>query len=168
MPLYVQKDKMLVYVVLLFCYFDGNSDYMHSVDEDVRYKIYMRVSLLWIIPSKYQSHESVNWTHTTGFVKSAYNTLLDASFHARLCMLTTQFSIHAFSSQIYRYTCVCLCTLLGFILLLVRLLFWQPLDLHVKILELGPWTFLSLIKVAQRKRSRPVIDPFLPAPPVQL
>jgi len=48
------------------------------------------------------------------------------------------------SRYTFIYTCVCLCTPFGLILRTRWIAFWQPLNLHVQTLELGPWWIFSI------------------------
>ena len=63
--------------------------------------------LIWIIPSRYQSHESVYWAHTTGFVTSVH-LITWCLFHVQVCMLMTWFSMYAFDSDLSIHVCLSL------------------------------------------------------------
>ena len=111
----------------------------------------MRVFLIWIIPSKYRSHEFIYWAHTTGL-----SHLLILSFDVSflfmcVCAHNTIFNTCSFI-RIYWYTCAYPCMPLG-IHNTTRLGVLTPLDPHVQVSELGACGFsLLLMKVAQRKR----------------
>ena len=97
--------------------------------------------LIWIIPSTYQSHESVIWACITSFV----HICLTWCFIAYRCVpvLTTQFLIYAYLIRIYQYTRVCLCTPLGTILRTRWVDFWQPWTCMSKFQNLDRSRFLS-------------------------
>jgi len=65
------------YVVIV-----DSSGCVYSVDGDLRYMVYRWGFLIWIIPSKYQSHEPINWARTTCFVISIYH-MIWCLIHAR-------------------------------------------------------------------------------------
>jgi len=64
-----------------------------------------------------------------------YIALLNISLHVYVCIC---------SQYTFIYTCVCLCTPLGLILRACWIAFWQPLNLYVQTLELGPWWIFSI------------------------
>ena len=96
---------------------------VYSVDGDMSYMVYRWRFPCWIIPSRYQSHESIYWGCTTSFVTSIYH-IIDALFmlgcvcwrHDFQCMLLI---------QIYRYTVLIPARNLAFIIPLVGE-FWLP------------------------------------------
>ena len=61
--------------------------------------------LIWIIPSRYQSHECTYWARTTGFVTSVH-LIIWCLTYVRLCMLTTRFSTHAFDLDLSIHVCL--------------------------------------------------------------
>ena len=103
----------------------------------MRYMVYKWGFLVWIIPSRYQSHEFIYWAHTTGFV-SYVHLITWCLFHVRVCILTTQFSTHVFYSDLLDTRVLFSAGHLAFITPLVGE-FLTPLDLYVQILEFGPW-----------------------------
>ena len=61
--------------------------------------------LIWIIPSRYQSYESIYWACTTSFVTSVH-LITWCFFHIRVCILTTWFPTHAFDSDLSIHVCL--------------------------------------------------------------
>ena len=106
--------------------------------------------IVWIISSRYQSHESIYCAHTTSFVASVH--LIIWCLIMFQCVCSRHDFLCIFLIQIYQYTCACPCT---------------PLDIH-QITHLGvfnspesacqdprAWIMMDIlwIRVAQRKRS---------------
>ena len=93
--------------------------------------------LVWIVPSRHQSHESIYWACTTDFV--AYVHLITwCLLHIRVCMLTIRFSMHTFDSNLFIHVCLSLHATwhsshhsLG--------IFWLPWICMVQILKLELW-----------------------------
>ena len=106
----------------------------------MRYIVYIEGFPYLDYSSTYQPHEFKVWACTTSFV---YTCIYRITWCLITCLcvsiLTTWFSMYAFLIQLYRCTCAYLCAPLGFILRTRWVAFWQPLDLHARILELGPW-----------------------------
>jgi len=99
--------------------------------------------LVWIILSTYQSHESVYWARTTGFITSVYLITWCFIFCSCVFVFTTRFSIHVF-----RFSFIDICVLfyarhLALVLSVVGLLL-TTLDLYVQISELGVCGFSRL------------------------
>jgi len=105
---------------------------------------------VWIIPSRYQTNESIYWARTTGFVISVCH-IIWCLIHVRVCMLTMWFSMHAFDSDLLIHACLFLHATWH-----SSPTYWgvlTPLDLHVQISEFGACGFSPLlIRDAQRKR----------------
>ena len=75
------------------------------------------------------------WACTTGFIHIYFTwCFIDC---LRVHVLMTRFFIYVFLIWIYRYTYDCLCMPLSIILRICWVTFWQPLNLHVQIPELG-------------------------------
>jgi len=78
-----------------------NSGCAYSVDGDMRYMVYRGGFPCLNYFSRYQSHESINWVCTTGFVTSTYP-IIWCLIHVHVCLC----SWHGFNAcsfiQIYR------------------------------------------------------------------
>jgi len=136
---------------------------VYSVDGDMRYMVYRWDFHVWIIPSRYQSYESIYWARTTGFAASVH-LFTWCLIHVRMYMLTTQFSTHSFLIWIYRYTCACPCMSLG-----THHTSWGVFDSSgTACLDLldheGLPVDQSGAAVASWINGRPVRGPFLPCP----
>jgi len=53
--------------------------------------------LIWIIPSTYQSHESIIWACTTSFVHTCIYRMLDISSHVYMCLCSRHYFLCMFS-----------------------------------------------------------------------
>ena len=69
-----------VHNLLLYCYINGNRVICTRSMKTWGIRFIYESFFIWIIPSTCQSHEFVYWVRTTGFIISAYNTLLYVSF----------------------------------------------------------------------------------------
>jgi len=120
--------------------------------------------LVWIIPSRYQSHKPICWARTISFVTYVYH-ITWFLIHVWVCMLTTQFSMHAFHSDLSIHVCLS-CMPLG-IHHTTRWGVLTLLDLHVQILEFGPrwaswWSELHSGSIMDQQLT--VRSPILPGP----
>ena len=172
LPHYVYKDNDIPVYVLLLSDIDDNLGYIHSVNGNIRYKVY-----LWgfscldypfdILISWIRQLSLYNWfcrhLHSSNFC-SNFMTDFNSDFvfwilirisnacaiilNLLICLLLIFYWIcichlllfiaflHELSIRYtFQYTCICLCTSLGFILCAWWVIFWQPLDLHVQIPE---------------------------------
>jgi len=85
----------------------------------------------------YQSHESVYWARTTGFVAFVY-LITWCLIHDQMRMLMTQFLMHAFR---FGFIDTCVLIYARHLALILPLIgeFLSPMDLHFQILEFGLW-----------------------------
>jgi len=141
---YLTYFSIPVHVVLLLCYAEDNSGCINSDDGDMRYMLY-----IWGFSYlDYSFDVSISWIQnlcrTTSFVCTC---IYCFTWFLRSCL-----SVHVLrygfwhmpSNWIYRYTCACLCTLLGFILCTCWVNFLITLYLHVQIPELEAWSLWIL------------------------
>ena len=115
-----------LFMLLSYSAIWGNSGYMHSVDGDMRYMVY-----IWGFPYlDYSLYVLISWIHrwarTTvfGHICLWYITwcLISCScVYAHVTIFNT-----CFSSRFYRYTCVCLFVPLGTHFNTRYLVFWPP------------------------------------------
>ena len=122
--------------------------------------------LVWIIPSRYQFHESIYWARATSCHFYTSHSLMPLSCSCMFVRMT-QFSMHAFCTRIYQYTRAYPCTPLG----IHHTTRWGVSDspgYSCPDLEHGAYGFPRLlIRVAQRKRgsSTDRLRPYPSRPP---
>jgi len=90
----------------LSCYY-GQLGYAYSVDEDIRYMVLDKGSLFGLYPRGINLI-NLSTEHVQLALPLLYITSFVISFHVRVCMLATRFSMHAFDSNLSKHVCLSL------------------------------------------------------------